>query len=202
MLSSFPKLAIWLVIILTAGSTAASGQSSSGRLTGKTLDKDGKPVPGVVVNVTNQTNSDVSVIRSKTDGSYSVRLRTGAYKINVRAAVREARFDRGKAADYGVFSNFICDDTKKKCATLENVIIDGSERKIDFVVVDPPQRKPNLRKPAEAVKPAGPDRREVRDRWRYEFPGIRPLRRQREHADATSHSSEAAWYNPYTTVMC
>lgn len=193
MLSSFSKLTIWLVIAMAAGCAVASAQSSGGRLTGKTLDKDGIPVAGVVVNITNQTSSEVSVIRSKADGSYTIRLKSGAYKLSVGPPY-EARFDRGKAADYGIFSNFICDDTKKKCATLENVIIDSGDRKIDFVVVDP-AKETEAAKTGD-TKPAGPDRREVRDRWRIEFPeydrygdkGARgrdiPFKRNR-------------WYNPY-----
>ena len=168
MLSSFHKLTIWLVIAMAAGFSVVSAQSSVGRLTGKTLDKDGKPVAGVVINLTNQTSSEITTTHSKTDGSYSIRLRSGAYKLSVGPPY-EARFDRGKAAGYGVFSNFICDDTKKKCATLENVIIDGTERKIDFVVVDP-AKETEPAKAGDAAKPVGPDRREVRDRWRIEFP--------------------------------
>ncbi len=194
MLSSFQKLTIWLVIAIAAGFSVASAQSSGGKLTGKILDKDGKPVAGVVINATNQTSSEISTTRSKPDGSYAIRLRSGAYKLSVEPPY-EARFDRGKAADYGIFSNFICDDTKKKCATLENVIIDGGERKIDFVVVDP-AKETEPPKAGETAKPASPDRREVRDRWRIEFPeydrygdkGARgrdiPFKRNR-------------WYNPY-----
>ncbi len=194
MLSSLPKLTIWLVIAMAAGLSVASAQSAGGKLTGKTLDKDGKPVAGVVINIKNQTSSEVSSQRSKADGSYSIRLRAGAYSITVGPPY-EARFDRGKAADYGVFSNFICDDTKKRCSTLENVIIGGGDRKIDFVVVEP-SKETGPAIVGDAAKAAGPDHREVRDRWRIEFPeydrygdkGARgrdiPFKRNR-------------WYNPY-----
>ena len=109
---------------------------SSGKLSGKVTDTTGKPLAGVTVIITNQTSSQQTVRRTRSDGSYSASLRAGAYSVSV-AAPYEARFDRGKAAKYGVFSNFICDETKKKCPTLENVIIDGTERKIDFSVVEP-----------------------------------------------------------------
>ncbi len=192
MLSSFYKLAIWLVISVVMGVPLAYAQPSSGRLIGKTLGKDGKPVAGVVINVVNQTSSELSTTRSKPDGSYALRLRAGAYKMSVGPPY-EARFDRGKAADYGIFSNFICDDTKKKCATLENVIIDGTERKIDFVVVDPAK---DTEPSATGAKPAGPDRREVRDRWRIEFPEYD------RYGDKGARGRDipfkrGSWYNPY-----
>ena len=94
MLSSFSKLTIWLVIAVAAGFGVASAQTGGGRLTGKILDKDGKAVAGVVINVINQTSSELGSTRSKPDGSYAVRLRSGAYKISVGAPY-EARFDRG-----------------------------------------------------------------------------------------------------------
>ncbi|MFM9904695.1 MAG: carboxypeptidase-like regulatory domain-containing protein [Pyrinomonadaceae bacterium] len=192
MLSSFLKLTFWLVVAVAAGSSIASAQSSGGKLTGKVVDKDAKPVAGVVVIATNQTSAGGSSQRTKPDGSYTIRLRPGAYRITVQAPF-EARFDRGKTDEYGVFSNLICDE-KKNCPTLENVIIDSTERKIDFAVTDPSKDI----EPAKAgdIAKTAPDRREVRDRWRYEFPeydrygdkGARgrdiPFRRGR-------------WYNPY-----
>ena len=189
--SSFIKLTLWLTawIILAAVSVAA--QSSGGKLTGIVLDGDGKAVAGVLVTATNQTTTEARSATTKSDGGYSISVRSGAYRITV-APPYEARFDRGKVTEYGAFSNIICDDTRKKCATLENVIVDGGDRKIDFVVVE-------LGKVVEAEKVENPDlpsRREVRDRWRIGFPdydrygdrGARgrdiPFRRNR-------------WYNPY-----
>ena len=172
MLSSFSKLTLWFAASIILGLSCVFGQSSGGRLTGKVVDKDGKPVAGVVVHATNQTSTEVASQKTRSDGSYSIRLRSGAYRITV-AAPFEARFDRGKTVQYGIFSNIICDKTRKSCATLENVIIDSGERKIDFVVVEP--EKESAAKPGDAdktntVPTGGPDRREVRDRWRYEFP--------------------------------
>ena len=193
-LSRFTKQIIWLAISIAVGVLSVSGQSSGGKLNGKVFDKDGKPVVGVVVVAVNQTSSEISSQRSRADGSYTIRLRAGSYRISVRPPY-EARFDRGKAADYGVFSNFICDETRKKCATLENVIIDGGERKIDFTVVEP-EKETEPAKPGDTAQSKGSDRREVLDRWRFEFPeydrygdkGARgrdiPFKRNR-------------WYNPY-----
>lgn len=164
-MSGLPKLTLWLTLTVGLLVPVAIGQSSSGRLAGKVTGADGKPVAGVTVVVTNQTSTEREERRTKANGSYSIRLQNGAYRIKVEAPY-EARFDRGKTAEYGVFSNVICDDTRKKCAELENVIIDGGDRKIDFTVADP--SKETADKPA--VQTVGLDRREVRDRWRIAFP--------------------------------
>ena len=135
MSSGIPKLALFLLAITIFSSSFAAAQSGNGKLTGKVSSADGKPMAGVVVIATNQTSPNSTKQQTKADGSYSIGLRSGAYRISV-AAPYEARFDRGKTTEYGAFSNIICDETKKKCATLENVIIDSGERKIDFVVVE------------------------------------------------------------------
>lgn len=194
MSSGFPKLAVWLMALMILGSTYVAAQSSSGKLTGKVTDAEGKPVAGVTVTATNQTSSESRSQRTRQDGSYSISLRSGAYRITV-AAPYEARFDRGKAADYGVFSNFICDETKKKCPTLENVIIDGDERKIDFSVVEPSKETPAAPDAKPAATPA-PDTREVRDRWRYLFPEYD------RYGDKGARGRDipfkrGKWYNPY-----
>jgi hypothetical protein len=192
MRSGFGRVILWLAVSLTLA-LCVTAQLPSGRLTGKVADSGGKPVSGVVVVATNQTTTERETDRTNTDGSYSIRLRSGAYRITVEAPY-EARFDRGKTQEYGVFANIICDDSRKNCATLENVVIDAGERKIDFVAVEPGKA---LTEPAAAT-PTAPSigRREVRDRWRIEFPeydrygdrGARgrdvPFRRGR-------------WYNPY-----
>jgi|CXWL01.1.fsa_nt_gi hypothetical protein len=194
MSSGFPKLAVWLMALMILGSTYVAAQSSSGKLTGKVTDAEGKPVAGVTVTATNQTSSESRSQRTRQDGSYSISLRSGAYRITV-AAPYEARFDRGKAADYGAFSNFICDETKKKCPTLENVIIDGGERKIDFSVVEPSKETPAAPDAKPAATPA-PDTREVRDRWRYLFPEYD------RYGDKGARGRDipfkrGKWYNPY-----
>src|SRR5260370_41631251 len=111
MLSSLPKLTLWLAVSIILGALSIEAQSTSGKLTGKTLGKDGKPVAGVTVVATNQTSTEPTIQRSRSDGSFSIRLRSGAYRITVQAPY-EARFDRGKTAEYGVFSSVICEETK------------------------------------------------------------------------------------------
>lgn len=190
MSSGFPKLVVWLMALVIIGLTSAFAQSSGGRLTGK-VTSDGKPLAGVTVNVTNQTTSDSRQTRTRSDGSYSIKLGNGAYRISVGAPY-EARFDRGKAAEYGTFANIIC-SAPQVCPTLENVIIDGSERKIDIVVADPSKAVAADGKPV--VTPP-PDTREVRDRWRYLFPDYD------RYGDAGARGRDipfkrGQWYNPY-----
>ena len=194
MLPSIAKLTLWFAAsLVVACPLAIIAQSSHGTLVGTASFADGKPAVGVTVVITNQTSGEQYSRRTGTDGRYSIRLRPGAYRLET-AAPHEARFDRGKVAEYGVFANLICDETKKRCGTLENVIVDSGERKIDFMVADPPKESA-----AAADQPPAtpqPGRREMRDRWRIAFPeydrygdkGARgrdiPFRRGR-------------WYNPY-----
>ncbi len=192
---SFPKTVLFLALFGLSIVSTNYAQSSGGRLTGKVVDENGNPVAGVTVIVTDQTSGDDERRVTRSDGQYSFRLRAGAYRITV-APPFEARFDPGKTVEYGVFSNVFCDRKKEKCPILENVIIDGGERKIDFKAANTSAVKPEDDGKTEAASKNIPDRREVRDRWRYEFPeydrygdkGARgrdiPFRRN-------------AWYNPY-----
>jgi hypothetical protein len=192
--SSLPKLTLWLAISIIICALSVAAQSTGGRLTGKVVDKDGKPVAGVIISVINQSSTEGVVRKSRADGSFSFPLRSGAYRISVQAPY-EARFDRGKTAEYGVFSNVVCDETKKKCPTLENVIIDTGERKIEIVVVDPVKEMADADK-GKPVQPMVPDRREVRDRWRYEFPEYdRYGDKGARGRDITF--KRGSWYNPY-----
>ncbi|MEP6787097.1 MAG: carboxypeptidase-like regulatory domain-containing protein [Acidobacteriota bacterium] len=193
MLSSLLKLTLWLAISVITLALSAAAQSTTGKLTGKILDKDGKPLAGITVVATNQTSTEATARRSRSDGNFSIGLRNGAYRISVQAPY-EARFDRGKTAEYGVFSSVICEETKKKCYALENVIIDGTERKFDIVVVEPAKEMAADGK--SPAKPAEPDRREVRDRWRYEFPEYD------RYGDKGARGRDipfkrSSWYNPY-----
>src|ERR1043165_6717564 len=103
MRSSFLKLTLWLLTVIVVGSPSILAQSG-GKLTGKVTGTDGKPIAGVTINVTNQTTTDTESNRSRSDGSYSFNLKAGAYRITVSPPY-EARFDRGKTDEYGIFSN-------------------------------------------------------------------------------------------------
>lgn len=192
MMSSFVKLTFWsAALLILCFPCVSKAQSSEGRLSGTVTFSDGKPASGVVVVVTNQTSSEQETRQTGSDGKYSVRLRAGAYRITV-APPYEARFDRGKTAEFGSFANIICDEAKKRCETLENVIIDGGERKIDFVVADPSTETAA----GQPAQPAQPDRREVRDRWRIQFPEYD------RYGDKGARGRDipfrrGSWYNPY-----
>jgi hypothetical protein len=190
-------LALTILVFLGSGTLAA--QQPGGRLTGKVTYTDGKAAAGVVLRIVNQTSSNTRSIKTKADGSYAANLGAGAYRLSVSPPF-EARFDRGKAAEYGAFSNVICDETKKNCHVLENIIIGGdAERKIDFIVVDLNAGQAGAPAAGDAAKPTPPkaaDQAELRDRWRIGFPeydrygdkGARgrdiPFKRNR-------------WYQPY-----
>jgi hypothetical protein len=195
MLSWSRKIAACLAVTLLAIPVCVYAQSG-GRLSGKVVDQDGKPVAGVNLRITNQTTSEDEEPRTKADGTYSIRLGAGAYRIEVEPPY-EARFERGKE-EYGVFSNVICDESKKNCPTLENVIIESQDRKIDFSVVDTSKAAPAATpsaSPAPVVAPST-NSREVRDRWRYIFPEYD------RYGDKGARGRDipfkrGKWYNPY-----
>ncbi|MFL6374005.1 MAG: carboxypeptidase-like regulatory domain-containing protein, partial [Pyrinomonadaceae bacterium] len=171
----------------------ASACLAQGLLSGKVTDKDGKPVGGVIIVATNQTSTREITRRTQTDGSYAFKLQQGAYSVKV-APPYEARFDRGKLGEVGSYAQAICDDTKKKCTVLENLIMDG-DHKLDFSVVEPDKDE----KPAEseAAKKAGPERREVIDRWRYNFPEYDRYGDKGARGRDIPFRRNNRWYNPY-----
>ncbi|MFN0280291.1 MAG: carboxypeptidase-like regulatory domain-containing protein [Pyrinomonadaceae bacterium] len=193
---SFPKRLLILALLAVSIAPFVRAQSSGGRLTGKVVDDKGNPIAGVTVIVTDQVSGDVSTKKTNSDGSYRFNLRAGSYRITVGPPY-EARFGQGKTEEYGVFSNLFCDRKKEKCPILENVIIKGGDRKIDFGVAMAQKGAADDDEDKKDTPAAtGSDRREVRDRWRFEFPeydrygdkGARgrdiPFRRNQ-------------WYNPY-----
>ncbi|HEV8140205.1 MAG TPA: carboxypeptidase-like regulatory domain-containing protein [Pyrinomonadaceae bacterium] len=136
---------------------------------------DGKITPAsldVAVVVLNQVTSHITRARTKADGSYSVVLRPGAYRVSV-ARPYVARFDQAK--NYGQHA-LIRDDA------LENVIVsEGHTTTIDFAVEKTKEEPLTTVVPRKPLGAAGAttvesepqteaDRREVRDRWRIGFP--------------------------------
>ncbi|MGB7069157.1 MAG: carboxypeptidase-like regulatory domain-containing protein [Pyrinomonadaceae bacterium] len=194
--SSFIKRALTVVVVILGGYSFALSQRSGGRLAGKVTDKDGKPAAGVTVVVTNQTDSEVESDTSEADGGYALQLSGGAYRIQVESPY-EARFERGTAEEYGSFSNLICDSSKKLCPVLENVIIGGdSETKINFVVIDSSKEAGDTAKSEGEAMATSPDRRTVRDRWRFDFPEYD------RYGDKAARGRDipfkrGKWYNPY-----
>ncbi|HEY2846266.1 MAG TPA: carboxypeptidase-like regulatory domain-containing protein, partial [Pyrinomonadaceae bacterium] len=188
MASVFWKLAPLPLIVLCASVCLAQGL-----LSGKVMGTDGKPLAGVTILVTNQTSTKQFEKRTQTDGSYAFRLSQGAYSVKV-AAPYEARFDRGKLGDIGQYAQAICDDTKKMCTVLENVVMDG-DHKLDFIAVQPDKDQ----KPAEGdvAKPTGPERREVLDRWRYNFPEYDRYGDKGARGRDIPFRRNNRWFNPY-----
>jgi hypothetical protein len=152
-----------IFVMFTAASAQKRGKIE-GKITPASLD--------VTVVVLNQVTSHITRARTKADGSYSVSVRPGAYRVSV-ARPYVARFDQTK--NYGQHA-LIRDDS------LENVIVsEGHTTTIDFAV------EKTKEEPLTTVVPRTPpgaagattvesesqteaDRREVRDRWRIGFP--------------------------------
>ncbi|MFN6964754.1 MAG: carboxypeptidase-like regulatory domain-containing protein [Pyrinomonadaceae bacterium] len=183
-----PALFLWFSLVLLFTGSDISFAQGRGSLGGLVVDSEGKPLANVVVIAVNQSTTDREESASKADGRYSLRLSPGAYRLTV-AAPFEARFVRGKA-EYGAFANVICDESKKVCPILENLIVEpGKQMTIDIVAVS---LEP---KPGASPTPQ-PDRKSVRDRWRIEFPEYD------RYGDRGARGRDipfkrGRWYNPY-----
>ncbi|HEX7773029.1 MAG TPA: carboxypeptidase-like regulatory domain-containing protein, partial [Pyrinomonadaceae bacterium] len=134
-------------ILLVAASCLAQ---SSGRVKGVVRSATGTPAPNVVVVITNQVTRKITRDTTNADGSYSVKLPAGAYRLTLDQP-HTAVFDKDK--NYGDFAIVRGD-------TLENVIIEpDKEVVVDIAIAPPPP----------GAAPA-PQRRETPDRWRIVFP--------------------------------
>ncbi|MGI8919646.1 MAG: carboxypeptidase-like regulatory domain-containing protein [Pyrinomonadaceae bacterium] len=143
-----------------------------GSLNGVGRDVTGANVPGVVIVFTNQVTSDAKLIKTGANGSYSIKLTPGAYRVTVQSPY-VAKFDKDK--NYGEFAI-------PRDQALENLIVEPGKSATLDVVVEKQKPEPVISGPAE--KPSGnagkdsiaslpqtqPDRREARDRWRLGFP--------------------------------
>ncbi len=173
--------ALSILFSLIWATAPVCAQSQFGRLTGTITGKDGKPLANVEVSAVNQTSGQIKISKTKTDGKYLFRLNAGAYRLRVLPPFA-ARFERGKAAEYGKFADVRCGESTTVCETLENLIVSGEAvTKIDFAVAE---IKNEIKETSNGEKPNGaagktsvdsaaqtkPDRREVRDRWRIAFP--------------------------------
>jgi hypothetical protein len=136
--------------LLTIALTITSNAQQSGKITGHVRAASGAPAGGVEVIAINQVTRRVYRTRTRPDGSYSVRVPQGAYRIAL-AAPHTAQFDKDK--NYGEFAIARGD-------TLENVIVEpGKDISLDIVLASKPD-----------TVPAPPDCRETPDRWRILFP--------------------------------
>ena len=101
-----------LIAVLLGTCTLTVFGQSRGRFSGVVRNASRAAVAGVTVIVTNQVTSGIWRMRSRMDGTYSIRLPPGAYRIKV-AAPYAAKFEKGK--DYGEFTRPLGDE-------LENII--------------------------------------------------------------------------------
>src|ERR1044071_7420523 len=185
----FGLAAACILVMFTAGFAQKRGKIE-GKITPASAD--------ITVIVINQVTSRVTRARANGDGSYSLSVRPGAYRVSV-ARPYVARFDQAK--NYGQHA-LIRDDS------LENVIVsEGKATTIDFAVekikeeplTTAPPRKPlgAAGEPSVASEPqTESDRREVRDRWRIGFPEYD------RYGDKGARGRDipfkkGRWYDPY-----
>ena len=122
----------------------------TGRLKGVVHSSSGTPAAGAIVVITNQVTRKVKRVRTESDGTYSLSLPAGAYRITLDQPNTGA-FDKDN--NYGDFAIARGD-------TLENVIIEaGKEHVVDISIA-----------PQPTGAQAAPQRRETPDRWRIIFP--------------------------------
>ena len=190
--------AILPLAILIATATPGVLAEDSGRITGVVRSAAGTAVAGVTVVATNQVNSKVKRTKTGSDGSYSMKLSSGAYRLNV-AAPHYAKFDKTK--DYGPW-------VMARDEVLENVVVEpGGSLTIDIVLDE--RKAPDLvtGPETEAIGYVGkesvpsdpqtkPDRRTVLDRWRIGFPEYD------RYGDKGARGRDipfkrGRWYNPY-----
>jgi hypothetical protein len=170
-----PTPTIRHVLLFLAVSIALGGSAiaqDQGRITGVARNAAGAAVSGVTIVFTNQVTSESRRERTGTDGTYSIRLPAGAYRVTIERP-HLGKFDKDK--NYGPFA-LVRDDT------LENLVVQGGQQEQLDVVVE--EGKPEPSQPPSSDKPIGhagdetvsseaqsiPDRRESRDRWRIGFP--------------------------------
>lgn len=138
-----------LVLLVMASCLSVFAQGS-GRLKGVVRTGAGAPAAGAVVVITNQVTRKTKRVRSAADGSYSVQLPAGAYRISLDQP-NTAQFDKDK--NYGDFAIARGD-------TLENVVIERDKETVVDIPVAPPA----------AGESVAPQRKETSDRWRIAFP--------------------------------
>jgi hypothetical protein len=122
---------------------------TTGRLQGVVRTQTGAPVPNAVVLVTNQVTRQVRRVTTSADGSYSINLPAGAYRLTLDQPY-VAAFD--KDINYGDYAIVLGD-------TLENVII-APDQNIEV----------EIRVTESQTTDESSQKRETPDRWRIVFP--------------------------------
>jgi hypothetical protein len=191
-LQSDRRLGLAAVCVFVMFTTAFA--QKRGSITGKITPAS----PDVTVVAVNQVTSHITRTRVNADGSYSLSVRPGAYRVSV-ARPYVAKFDQTK--NYGEHA-LIRDDS------LENVIVaEGKATTIDFaiekikeepLIIVPPRKPPGAAggTSVESEQQTESDRREVRDRWRIGFPEYD------RYGDKGARGRDipfkkSRWYDPY-----
>ncbi len=170
-----------LLCCLCAGGVAAQ----DGRITGTVRNPAKAVLAGAAVMAINQVTTVRSTTRTNSGGSFSFKLRPGAYRILVSAPDLQ-RFDR------------------------ENVLVEpGKDVTVDVELKEPAVKLQKFTDPADEERPSGytgaasspsapqvePGRREVRDRWRIAFPEYDRYGDFNRGRDIPFRKGK--WYNPY-----
>jgi carboxypeptidase family protein len=169
-----PKMLILFVAMLVfthASATKALGQGP-GNIKGTVRVASGAPISGITVIATNQVTGKWKRTRSANDGTYSLQLPAGAYRLRA-GRPHVAKFENNK--NYGEFAI-------PRGEALENVIVEtGKDTTVD-IPLDQVEIKEIPGQPGDqptghagsATVPSEPqtdvERKEVRDRWRIGFP--------------------------------
>ncbi len=144
------SIQIALLTFLPLASCLTVLGQTTGRLNGVVRSVAGAPVAGVTVVATNQVTRDRRRTKTQSDGTYSLQLDAGAYRLTLDRP-HVAQFDKDK--NYGDFAIVRAD-------ALENVIIEpGKETIIDIAIA-----------PSPTGPTPSPQSRETSDRWRVTFP--------------------------------
>src|SRR2546421_4584920 len=145
-----------LLLCLCAATVAAQ----DGRITGTVRNPAKAPMAGVTVTAINQVTTKRETTRTNSGGTYSFKVRAGAYRLLVNAPDLQT-FDR------------------------ENIIVEpGKDATVDIDLQAPKEPLPKPVDPTANEQPAGyaghgtiggrtltrPGREDVRDRWRINFP--------------------------------
>src|SRR5258705_6530616 len=170
-----------IVIALITASCFSLSAQTRGYVKGVVRGASGAPVPDAVVVVTNQVTRKVRKARSERDGTYSVQVPAGAYRVNLEPP-NVAQFDTGKS--YGDFAIARGD-------TLENVIVEaGGEMTIDIAVGPKPADEKTGPSTTASQRLVAPDR------WRFRFPEYE------RYGDRGARGRDIAlkksrWWDPY-----
>ncbi|MDX6271912.1 MAG: hypothetical protein QOD28_3135, partial [Acidobacteriota bacterium] len=178
-----------LVVSLLSIFPPAAFAQQHGRIKGVVRSEAKTPIAGATVMAINQVTSNRSTTRTASDGSFSFKLRAGAYRILVDAP-GTVRFDN---------ENYIVEPGKESPVEVEVKALKEGAKKTDAFVDPTANERPagyagggNI----ESRPPSLPDRAEIRDRWRVNFPEYD------RYGDKGARGRDipfkrGKWYDPY-----